>query len=304
MSATSNLRAPDIVPFVGGAPGRRRGPARRAPPRAPARRARPRPALRGPCLAREEIDELVRADGASGVAAWWTARSQASWSARPRDASWGAEHVGRAGGPRRRRGPSSCATSTPSRPRNAGSPTASPLHYAMVPATDPALVDAWFRLGFGHQHVHAIREAPSAGERSAGPPGLIAPPCAPRGPRRARAARCRAARAPGALARLLAPPAADRRGRPSRVRGGLRRPEVHDVRRRAGRRGDRLRDRVPDRGVLDAQEPRALAGRRLPRLRVGAARRRGAAARDACWARRCSTGRGRPGANGSSPTGA
>lgn len=34
-------------------------------------------------------------------------------------------------------------------------------HYAIVPATDPALVDAWFRLGFGHQHVHAIREVPA-----------------------------------------------------------------------------------------------------------------------------------------------
>jgi GNAT superfamily N-acetyltransferase len=33
-------------------------------------------------------------------------------------------------------------------------------HYAVVPATDTALVDAWFRLGFGQQHVHAIREAP------------------------------------------------------------------------------------------------------------------------------------------------
>ena len=31
-------------------------------------------------------------------------------------------------------------------------------HYAVVPATGPELVDAWFRLGFGHQHVHAIRE--------------------------------------------------------------------------------------------------------------------------------------------------
>lgn len=34
-------------------------------------------------------------------------------------------------------------------------------HYAVVPASDPALVDAWFRLGFGQQHVHAIREAPT-----------------------------------------------------------------------------------------------------------------------------------------------
>ena len=33
-------------------------------------------------------------------------------------------------------------------------------HYAVAPADDAALIDAWFRLGFGQQHVHAIREAP------------------------------------------------------------------------------------------------------------------------------------------------
>jgi len=32
-------------------------------------------------------------------------------------------------------------------------------HYALVPATDAALVDAWFRVGFGQQHIHAIRAA-------------------------------------------------------------------------------------------------------------------------------------------------
>ena len=35
-------------------------------------------------------------------------------------------------------------------------------HYALVPASDGALVDAWFRVGFGQQHVHAIREAPAS----------------------------------------------------------------------------------------------------------------------------------------------
>jgi len=33
-------------------------------------------------------------------------------------------------------------------------------HYAVVPATDPDLVDAWFRLGFGHQHAYGITELP------------------------------------------------------------------------------------------------------------------------------------------------
>ena len=30
-------------------------------------------------------------------------------------------------------------------------------HYALVPAHDVALVGAWFRLAFGHQHTHAVR---------------------------------------------------------------------------------------------------------------------------------------------------
>jgi GNAT superfamily N-acetyltransferase len=31
-------------------------------------------------------------------------------------------------------------------------------HFVVVPASDSALVDAWFRLGFGQQHAHAVRE--------------------------------------------------------------------------------------------------------------------------------------------------
>ena len=34
-------------------------------------------------------------------------------------------------------------------------------HYALVPASDTALVDAWFRLGFGTQHAAGIQEVPS-----------------------------------------------------------------------------------------------------------------------------------------------
>lgn len=34
-------------------------------------------------------------------------------------------------------------------------------HYALVPATDSQLIDAWFRLSFGAQHALAIREVPS-----------------------------------------------------------------------------------------------------------------------------------------------
>ena len=34
-------------------------------------------------------------------------------------------------------------------------------HYAVVPANDPVLVDAWFRLGFGQQQAQAVRELPT-----------------------------------------------------------------------------------------------------------------------------------------------
>jgi GNAT superfamily N-acetyltransferase len=33
-------------------------------------------------------------------------------------------------------------------------------HYALVPATDPALCEAWFHLGFGAQQAHAIIDVP------------------------------------------------------------------------------------------------------------------------------------------------
>jgi len=33
-------------------------------------------------------------------------------------------------------------------------------HHVLVPATDTGLVDAWFRLDFGQQHLHAVREVP------------------------------------------------------------------------------------------------------------------------------------------------
>jgi ribosomal protein S18 acetylase RimI-like enzyme len=45
-------------------------------------------------------------------------------------------------------------------------------HSAVVPATDPALVDAWFGVGFGQQHVHAIREVLVVGESFRVPAGL------------------------------------------------------------------------------------------------------------------------------------
>ena len=46
-------------------------------------------------------------------------------------------------------------------------------HYAVVPATDAALVDAWFRSGFGQQHVHAIRAAAAPDDVLRTPDGVV-----------------------------------------------------------------------------------------------------------------------------------
>ncbi len=45
-------------------------------------------------------------------------------------------------------------------------------HYAIVPASDHATIDAWFRVGFGHQHAHAVREVPQSVEETS-PDGVV-----------------------------------------------------------------------------------------------------------------------------------
>jgi ribosomal protein S18 acetylase RimI-like enzyme len=49
-------------------------------------------------------------------------------------------------------------------------------HYALVPATDPELVDAWFRLSFGAQHAAGIQDTPESTPHP--PDGVIVRPAA------------------------------------------------------------------------------------------------------------------------------
>ena len=49
-------------------------------------------------------------------------------------------------------------------------------HYAVVPATDAELVDAWFRLGFGQQQAHGMQEVPDENEVAVPPGFAIGPP--------------------------------------------------------------------------------------------------------------------------------
>jgi GNAT superfamily N-acetyltransferase len=111
--------------------------------------------------ARIEIDALWRADGASGTAAVAGGELVGFLVGRPREASWGPNVWVDAAGHAVVRAELVRDLYAAAAARWVDEGLTS--HYAIVPATDPALVDAWFRLGFGHQHVHAIRETPPEG---------------------------------------------------------------------------------------------------------------------------------------------
>jgi GNAT superfamily N-acetyltransferase len=129
------------------------------------------PRYEEPDAARDELGALLRADGASGVAGLVDGNVAGFVVGTPRDASWG---------PNMWVEPAGHAATDTELVRDLYAAAAErwvaaglTLHYAMVPAFDGALVDAWFRLGFGHQQIYAIREAPSATERSEAPQGLV-----------------------------------------------------------------------------------------------------------------------------------
>ena len=128
------------------------------------------PRYEDPAAARCEVDEILGSQGASGAAAVSGDHLVGFLIGRPHDASWGANVWV---------DPAGHAAVQPELVRDLYAVAAErwvadglTSHYAIVPATDPALVEAWFRLGFGHQHVHAIREAPDSEEISEPKQGL------------------------------------------------------------------------------------------------------------------------------------
>jgi GNAT superfamily N-acetyltransferase len=136
------------------------------------RRAEPLldPRFEDPAAARAEITELID-DGASGAIAFA--------GGRPEGFLIGLPSPNEVWGPNIWITPAGHAVATPETVRDLYAAAAQrwvdegrTAHYAVVPATDPALVDAWFRLGFGQQQVHAVRETATAGPPAL-PPGLV-----------------------------------------------------------------------------------------------------------------------------------
>jgi ribosomal protein S18 acetylase RimI-like enzyme len=112
-----------------------------------------------PAAAGEELASAWRSEDASGAAALREGRLVAYMIGAPRDVdAWGANIWIEAAGH---------AAENVEEIRDAYGTAASRWvdegrlrHYALVPATDPELVDAWFRLGFGQQQAQAVREVP------------------------------------------------------------------------------------------------------------------------------------------------
>ncbi len=113
-----------------------------------------------PARAREELDAVWRTGGASGAAAFRDGHLVGYLLGSARDAeTWGENVWIEAAGH---------AVEEAEDVRDLYAAAAGRWfeegrrrHYALVPATDSGLVDAWFRLGFGHQHAHGLRKVPA-----------------------------------------------------------------------------------------------------------------------------------------------
>jgi ribosomal protein S18 acetylase RimI-like enzyme len=124
---------------------------RRAEPLLPAR-------FEAPEAARPEIEGLWTSDGASGTVAIRDGSVVGYLLGIRKDDSWGANVWVETGGH---------AVEEAETARDLYAAAAErwvdegrTRHYALVPVSDIDLVEAWFRLSFGQQHAHAIREVP------------------------------------------------------------------------------------------------------------------------------------------------
>jgi GNAT superfamily N-acetyltransferase len=117
-------------------------------------------AYEDPSRARPEIEKLLAMDGANGWVAVRGERLAGYLIGFAKDASWGAnvwvESAGHAADERQvvRELYGAGAAAWVAEGRN--------NHHVLVPASDAMLVDAWFSLDFGQQHLHAVREVPAS----------------------------------------------------------------------------------------------------------------------------------------------
>ena len=113
-----------------------------------------------PGAARTAVEEAWLAEGASGAVALQDGRLVGYLVGAPRAPAWGpnvwVETAGHAVEEAETLRDLYAAAAGP------WVKTGAIRHYAIVPAFDAPLVDAWFRVGFGQQHALGIREVPPA----------------------------------------------------------------------------------------------------------------------------------------------
>lgn len=132
------------------------------------------PAYEDPAAVRPLIARLLDREGGAGSFVSAGGKAQAYVIGAPKDASWGpniwVDDAGSAG-------------ADPEAIRVAYADAAArwvdrglTRHYVVTPATDAAIVDAWFSVSFGLQHVHALRELPPPDFEVRAKPGLAVRP--------------------------------------------------------------------------------------------------------------------------------
>lgn len=143
------------------------------------------PAYEDPAVARAEIEALLATEGSTGALATRGETAIGYLIGTPRAASWGpnvwVEGAGHAVAP----GETEVLRDLYASLADGWVAAGITSHYAVVPASDAALVEVWTRVGFGQQHTHAIREvpgpesgpesAPESGpdDRRDRPPGIV-----------------------------------------------------------------------------------------------------------------------------------
>ncbi|MEP7379973.1 MAG: GNAT family N-acetyltransferase [Chloroflexota bacterium] len=132
------------------------------------------PAYEDMAAARPLIEAILAREGASGSIVFAADRPVAYLLGAPKAASWGAnmwvDDAGSAG-----EDPEAIRAAYAHAAQRWAS-EGKTRHYVVTPATDGPILDAWFRLSFGMQHVHALRELPSVDFAVRAAPRLIVRP--------------------------------------------------------------------------------------------------------------------------------
>ena len=130
------------------------------------------PAFEDLAATRDAIEGLLATDGASGAVARRTGSVVSYVIATPRAGTWGSSMWVEGAGHAVAEGEADAVRDLYGWLAGRWVETGTNRHTVIVPATDAPLIEAWFRSGFGQQHIHGIRQSAAPGETVAVPRGM------------------------------------------------------------------------------------------------------------------------------------